>query len=132
MLSRAWNSGSVSGARWEAGTADPAWTPTRLDTVTSPSGEQTKSAYQLDRAPPAGYRVRLPAAGIQAYQPRPGDQETQPLLLLALEGRGGGYFENDSRTVIAVGSGNDWFLQEGIESRDETIDRCNAENNPWV
>jgi hypothetical protein len=42
------------------------------------------------------------------------------------------YFENDSRTVIAVGSGNDWFLQEGFESRDETIERFNAENNPWV
>jgi hypothetical protein len=41
------------------------------------------------------------------------------------------YFENDSRTVIAIYNGY-WLLQEGVESRDETNDRCNAENNPWV
>jgi hypothetical protein len=39
----------------------------------------------------------------------------------------GNYFENDSRTVIAVYNG-DWLLQKGFESRDDTIDRCRKED----
>lgn len=80
--------GGVSRARWEAGTADLAWTPTKLDTNpgTFRAEMQTKKDCRQDRAPPSGSGARLPTAGIRGLWPQPGTLEAQPYPSLPRKG----------------------------------------------